>query len=123
MRDDMHTQPIVEFVAPGTPRALSHTIEEHAKGRGAVSILLVPWESDDVTVRMAVTLVKTDGWAIEHTNLGTVSLTDLGENRTQVAIFPDTTDRPDQQDVTSLLGPFARQLQGRLQAGDRDLVQ
>jgi hypothetical protein len=123
MTDKLLGQPIIEFDAPGTPRALSQTIEEHARGRGAVSVLLVPWESDAVTLRMAVTLVKSDGWAIEHTNLGTVKLTDLGENRTRVAILPDATDRPDQEEVTSLLGPFARQLQSRLQAGDGGLVQ
>ena len=59
---------IAEFIATGTPRALSRATEEHATRLGSVSVLLVPWESDGVTLSMAVTLVKADGWAIEHTN-------------------------------------------------------
>jgi hypothetical protein len=107
----------VEFVATGTPRALSKAIEEHATRLGSVSVLLVPWESDDVTLSMAVTLVKADGWAIEHTNLGTVKLTDLGHDHTRVALVAHSTDHPEQERLTPLLDAFGRQIQDRFRAG------
>lgn len=107
---------IVDFTATGTPRALAQAIEEHAKGRGAVSVLLVPWESDGLTSNMAVTLVESDGWAIQHTNLGTVTLTDLGHNRTQVELVADELTHPERERLTSLLDAFGRQIQGRFQA-------
>jgi hypothetical protein len=106
---------VVEFIATGTPRALSQAIEEHARGAGAISALLVPWESDDVTVSMAVTLVKSDGWAIEHTNLGTVTLTDLGGDRTRVAVVSHESDRSGPDNLASPLNIFGRQIQERFQ--------
>jgi hypothetical protein len=108
---------IIEFIATGTPRALSQAIEEHARGRGAVSVLVVPWESDDVTLTMAVTLVKSEGWAIEHTNVGTVALTDVGQDRTRVAIVAHETDHPERERLTPLLDVLGRQLQQRFQVG------
>ena len=108
---------IVEFIAAGLPRALSKAIEEHARGLGSVSVLLVPWESSDVTLSMAVTLVKADGWAIEHTNLGTVKLTDLGHDRTQIVLVAHEMDHPEQERVTPLLDVFGRQIQDRFQVG------
>jgi hypothetical protein len=108
---------VVEFIAKGAPRVLSRAIEEHARGRGAVSVLLVPWESDQVTLRMAVTLVKSDGWAIEHTNLGTVTLTDLGKDLTRVTVLahPIESDHPEREQVGSLLAALGRQIQGRFE--------
>jgi hypothetical protein len=108
---------IVEFVATGSPRTLSKAIEEHARGAGAVSALIVPWESDEVTLSMAVTLVQSDGWAIEHTNLGTVTLTDLGSDRTWIALVAHATDHPDRERLAPLLDVFGRQLEGRFAAG------
>ena len=66
-------------------------IEEYARAQGALTAIVVPWESDATTLSMAVTAVKKDGWAIEHTNLGTIRLTDAGDERTTVAI---TANRP-----------------------------
>jgi len=111
---------IVEFVATGTPRALSKAIEEHATRLGSVSVLLVPWESDDGTLSMAVTLVRADGWAIEHTNLGTVKLTDLGDDHTRVALVAHSTDHPEQERLTPLLDAFGRQIQDRFQASTQN---
>ena len=110
---------VVEFIAMGAPRVLSRAIEEHARGRGAVSVLLVPWESDQVTLRMAVTLVKSDGWAIEHANLGTVTLTDLGDGRTRVAVLAHQVkgDHPERDQFGSLLAVLGRQLEGRFSVG------
>jgi hypothetical protein len=108
---------IVQFVAEGAPRALAAAIEEHARGRGAVSVIIVPWESDQRTLSMAVTLVKADGWAIEHTNLGTVKLTDLGDNRTSVALFGHSLglDHPEREKLDPLLETLGRQIQSRFQ--------
>jgi hypothetical protein len=113
---------IVEFIATGTPRSLSQAIEQHAARLGSVSVLLVPWESDDVTLSMAITLVNADGWAIEHTNLGTVTLTDLGRDHTRVAIVAHSTDHPEQERLTPLLDAFGRQIQDRFQASSKTKI-
>jgi hypothetical protein len=107
---------IVEFIAVGTPRALSEAIEAFARTRGAVSALVVPWESDEVTLSMAITLVKTDGWAIDHTNLGTVRLTDLGQNCTGVVVVSHESTQPEQERLAALVDGFGRDLAGRFGA-------
>jgi hypothetical protein len=107
---------MVEFIATGAPRALARAIEEQAKGWGSVSVLLVPWESTDLALSMAVTLVKADGWAIEHTNLATLTLTDLGHDLTRVAMVPHPTADLEQEPMTPLLDEFGRRLKGRFEA-------
>ncbi len=107
---------MLEFIAIGSPRAVSSAIEQYATGQGSVSAIVVPWESDTATVNMAVTSATGDGWAIEHTNLGTIRLTDLGQDRTRVAIAPETPDRPDAPKLAALVERFARQIQNRFQA-------
>jgi len=67
----------IEFTATGSPRVVSSAIEQYATGHGSLNAIVVPWESDPVTLSMAVTSVQGEGWAIEHTNLGTIRLTDL----------------------------------------------
>ena len=64
----------ITFTAAGSPQVVSRAIEEYARGQGHVSAIVVPWESSGTTLSMAVTAVKSDGWAIEHTNLGTIRL-------------------------------------------------
>jgi hypothetical protein len=54
---------------------VARAVEEYARATGRVGALVVPWESDDTTLNIAVTSVKADGWAIEHTDLGTVRVT------------------------------------------------
>jgi len=71
---------IIEFTVSGSPRVISRAIEEFAAVHGSLHAIVVPWESDKVTLSMAVTSAKADGWAIEHTNLGTVKLTDIGND-------------------------------------------
>lgn len=99
---------IVDFTAQGTTRELASAIEQLALERRAVTALVVPWESDAATTRMAVTAAKGEGWAIEHTNLGTVSLADLGSQRTRVVV----TGEPG-QDASPVLISFARQIERR----------
>lgn len=106
---------MIEFVASGSPRALSRAIEEFAADQRLVSAIVVPWESDATNLTMSVTAVSGDGWAIEHTNLGTIRLIDLGSDRTRFAAEADDQNHPDQPKATVLFERFVQQLQGRLQ--------
>jgi hypothetical protein len=102
------------FTTAGPPEAVSRAIEEYARRDGHVTALVVPWESDRQTVSMAVTAVKADGWAIEHTNLGTIRLTGAGEARTLVAIAAEPPDHPERQRLSALFDRFAEQVKTRL---------
>ena len=95
---------------------MSRAIEEYARAQGHVTALVVPWESDAATLSMAVTAVKADGWAIEHTNLGTITLTDLGNDATRVAIAAHEPDHSEKPRLLELFDRFARQLESRLSA-------
>ena len=122
----------VEFIAAGTPRVVSSAIEACANEQRLVSALVVPWESLPDALSMAVTSARVDGWAIEHTNLGTIRLTDIGNNHTRVAIAtdePSAHDPGSQQSAASsgagsdsaklalLFDAFAHQIQKRFQVG------
>ena len=104
---------IVTFTAIGSPQVVSRAIEEYARGEGHVTAIVVPWESDGTTLRMAVTAVKSDGWAIEHTNLGTIRLIDAGQERTEVAIAAEPPDDPERQQLAAVFDRFVRQVQSR----------
>jgi hypothetical protein len=108
-------QEIPEFTAIGSPSVVSRAIEEYATGQGSLNAIVVPWESDGLTLSMAVTSAKGEGWAIEHTNLGTIRLTDLGNDMTRVAIAPNEPDHVEKQKMMALFDGFARQIQSRLQ--------
>jgi len=107
---------LAEFIATGSPTRLSRAIEEFARAQGHVSALVVPWESDAGTVSIAVTSVKADGWAIEHTNLGTIRLIDLGNDSTRVAIAPDEQRCAEAPQLGEVFDRFARQVQRRFAA-------
>jgi hypothetical protein len=104
------------FTATGSPQVISRAIEEYARTQGHVTAIVVPWESDDTTLSMAVTAVKSDGWAIEHTNLGTIRLIDAGHDRTEVAIAAEPPDHPEPQKLAAVFERFARQVQSRFHA-------
>src|ERR1700688_1168205 len=108
-------QEILEFTASGSPRDLSRAIEEFATGQGSLNAIIVPWESDQLTLSMAVTSVKGEGWAIEHTNLGTIKLTDLGNDTTRVAIACHEPDHAEKKKMLSLFDGFARNIKSRWQ--------
>ena len=97
---------IVEFTAAGPVRTVAAAIEAYAAERRIVSALVVPWESDAVTLRMAVTSMKSEGWAIEHTNLGTISLADLGGDLVRIAVVAAEAGSG-----ASSLTTFARQIE------------
>jgi hypothetical protein len=106
----------MEFVANGSARAVARAIEQYAHAQGRLSAIVVPWEGTVTTVSMSVTSVKTDGWAIEHTNLGTITLTDRGNGTTAVAMARDDSDRSEKDRLAALFDNFARQLQHQFQA-------
>ena len=93
---------------------MSRAIEEYARGAGRVTAIVVPWESDATALSMAVTAVKADGWAIEHTNLGTIRLIDAGPERTELAITAEPPDHPERPQLTALFDRFVRQVQDKL---------
>ena len=101
------------FTATGSPQVVSRAIEEYARTQGNVTAIVVPWESTDTTLRMAVTAVKSDGWAIEHTNLGTIRLVDAGHERTEVAIVAEPPDHPEPQKLAAVFDRFVRQVHSR----------
>jgi hypothetical protein len=107
---------LLTFTVTGSPQVVSRAIEEYARQQGHVSAIVVPWESDATTLRMAVTAVKSDGWAIEHTNLGTIRLAAAGEERTAVAIAAEPPDHPERQALAAVFDRFVRQVQSRLPA-------
>ena len=104
---------MITFTVIGSPPVVSRAIEEFARGEGHVTAIVVPWESHGTTLSMAVTAVKTDGWAIEHTNLGTIRLIDAGQERTEVDIAAEPPDHPEQQKLAAVFDRFVRQVHSR----------
>ena len=59
---------------------------------------------------MAVTAVKSDGWAIEHTNLGTITLTDRASDTHRASPSPPTRRiAPDAAELAAVFDRFARE--------------
>ena len=106
----------IEFVANGSPKEVAQAIEQYAHGQGRVTAIVVPWESTGTVLSMSVTSVKADGWAIEHTNLGTVRLTDASDGTTAVAISAHDPGGTDRSQLTSVFERFAEELRQRLKA-------
>ncbi len=102
----------VEFTAKGPPKVVADAIEMHARAQGSVAALVVPWESTPSTLSMAVTSVKIDGWAIEHTNLGTITLTADGDS-TRVAMLNQPLDEQ-QARLSKVFDQFATDLRQKL---------
>jgi hypothetical protein len=102
----------LEFSTTGSPRAVARAIEDFARAQAHVAAIVVPWESDATALNMAVTAVSGEGWAIEHTNLGTITLTDHGSGATRVAVTPagrPVGDTP--PELAAMFERFTRQLQ------------
>jgi len=107
---------VVEFTAAGAPGTVARTIEACAEGQGHVNAIVVPWESDATTLSMAVTSVAIDGWAIEHTNLGTIRLSGLAGERTRISCAADRPDHPERQKLAALFDRFVTQVRDQLGA-------
>jgi hypothetical protein len=110
------SEKLFEFMTPGSPRAVSGAIEQFAIGLGSLTAVVVPWESDKNTLCMAVASTQGEGWALEHTNIGTLRLFDLGNDTTRIEIFSDLKDHSEQQKLANLFARFSTQLQSRFQA-------
>ena len=109
------SEKLFEFMTNGSPRTVSAAIEQFAVGLGSLTAIVVPWESDRTTLSMAVTSTQGEGWALEHTNLGTVRLTDAGNEMTRVEILADFQEHEEQQKLGKLFGRFSSEIQSRLQ--------
>jgi hypothetical protein len=102
------------FTVAGAARDISRAIEEYARATGRVGAIVVPWESDATTLNIAVTLVKTDGWAIEHTDLGTIRVTDLGDHSASVAAVAGNSAAASQPALKAVFDRFAADLHRHL---------
>src|SRR5580693_8263041 len=109
------SEKLFEFMTTGTPRTVSGAIEQFAIGLGSLTAIVVPWESDRTTLVMAVASTQGEGWALEHTNMGTVRLTDAGNDTTRVEVLADFTDQAEHQRLGKLFARFSSELQSRLQ--------
>jgi hypothetical protein len=107
---------VIEFTVSGSAHVISRAIEEYARAAGHVNALVVPWESDASRLSMSVTSVKSDGWAIEHTNLGTITLTAIDADTTRVVIAPPAVDAAREPALAQIFDGFARQLQTKFAA-------
>jgi hypothetical protein len=106
----------LEFTAMGTPATISRAIEQYTVGKGSLSAIVVPWESQAGSVSMAVTSTTGEGWAIEHANLGTIRLTDLGDGKTRVAIAAHGPQEGHPGQLVALFEAFSRQLRDKFLA-------
>jgi hypothetical protein len=109
------SEKLFEFVTPGSPRAVSGTIEQLATGVGSLSAIVVPWESNRTTLSIAVASTQGEGHALVHTNLGTVRLTDLGNEHTKVEVLADCLHHAEEQRLAKLFARFSSQIQSQLQ--------
>ncbi len=110
------SEKLFEFMTAGSPRAVSGAIEQFALGQGGLTAVIVPWESDRTTLSMAVAFTQGEGWAIEHTNIGTVRLTDMGNEKTRVEVVADLQDHPENQKLARHFARFSSQIQSHFQA-------
>ncbi len=110
------SEKLFEFMTAGSPRAVSGAIEQFAIGLGSLTAVVVPWESDKNSLCMAVASTQGEGWALEHTNIGTLRLIDLGNDNTRIEIYSDLKDHSEQQKLANLFARFSTQLQSRFQA-------
>jgi hypothetical protein len=109
------SEKLFEFMTAGSPRAVSGAVEQLAIGLGSLTAIVVPWESDSTSLSMAVASTQGEGWALEHTNLGTVRLTDMGNETTRVEILADLQHHAEQQKLAKLFARFSTEIQSRLQ--------
>jgi hypothetical protein len=109
------SEKLFEFMTAGSPRTVSGAVEQLAIGLGSLTALVVPWESDRTTLSMAVASTQGEGWALEHTNLGTVRLTDMGNETTRVEVLADLLPHTENQRLAKLFARFSSEIQSRLQ--------
>src|SRR5579859_1120503 len=99
---------LLHFLAGGSPKEVAQAIEDHARSLQGIQALVVPWESDETTLSMAVTSVTGEGWAIEHKNLGTLRLRPVASGRTDVTVACALSASPNESDDRRLVALFDR---------------
>jgi hypothetical protein len=108
------------FITEGDPRAVARTIEEFARATGHVTALVVPWESDATALTMSVTSMKADGWAIEHTDLGTIRLAGTSPGTTSIDFIARDLGADAAAGLSTLFVRFTTELQRRLASAAAD---
>jgi hypothetical protein len=109
------SEKLFEFITSGSPRVVSGAVEQLAVGLGSLTAIVVPWESDQTTLTIAVASTQGEGWALEHTNIGTVRLTDVGNEMTRVEVLEDLRQNVEHQRLAKLFARFSSEIQSRLQ--------
>lgn len=109
------TEEILQFTLAGSLSGASRAIEQFAAGFGSLAAITVPWSSDCTTIVMAVTATQGEGRFLEHTDLGTVRVTDLGNGSVRVAIEPRPLDHPEKRKMAALFVRFMSEIQTRFQ--------
>jgi hypothetical protein len=112
---DTMSEELLQFTVPGSPRDVARAVEEFAVGLGSLTAIVVPWESDRTTLVMTVTSTQGEGRFLEHTDLGTVRLIDLGNASTRVAVEAKPLDHAEKQRMAALFVRFTSQIQTRFQ--------
>lgn len=106
---------LLNFTVPWSPREVSRAVQECAVGQGSLSAIVVPWESDRSTVTIAVTSTQGEGFALQHTDLGTIRLTEAGADMTRVEIIAHHPDQGEKKNLAAHFVRFANQVQTRFQ--------
>ena len=108
-------QELLNFTVPGSPREVSPGGLECALGQGSLSANVVPWESDRSAVTIAVTSTQGEGFALQHTDLGTIRLTEAGSEMTRVEIIAHHPDQGEKKSLAAHFVRFANHVQSRFQ--------
>ena len=106
---------LLNFTVPGSPPEVSRAVEDCAAGLGSLSAIVVPWKSDRSTVIIAVTSTQGEGFALEHTDLGTIRLTEAGSDMTRVEIIAHHPDHGEKKTLAAHFVRFANHVQSRFQ--------
>ncbi len=106
---------LLNFTVPGSPREVSRAIEECAAGQGSLSAIIVPWESGRSTVTIAVTSTQGEGFALQHTDLGTIRLSEAGDDMTRVEIIAHHPNHGEKKSLAAHFVRFANHVQSRFQ--------
>jgi len=106
---------LLNFTVSGSTREISRVVQECAVGQGSLSAIVVPWESDGTTITIAVTSTQGEGFALQHTDLGTIRLSQAAADMTRVEIIAHHPDQGEKKSLAAHFVRFANHLQTRFQ--------
>ena len=104
---------LLNFTVAGSPREIARAIEECAVGQASLSAIVVPWESDQSVVTIAVSSTQGEGCALQHTDLGTIRASDAGNDMTRVEIIAHHPDHGEKKSLAAHFVRFANHVQNR----------